>query len=69
MKIRKTIQAIICNFIRFGSHILSPLPIRWDNFATVVEKGKLATSFGNSLLYSAGAVILCVFFAAAAAYV
>ena len=95
MKIRKTIQAIICNLIAwiFSAICLIPLllivfnslkdkkaaasmdlslpalPIRWENFATVVEKGKLATSFGNSLLYSAGAVILCVFFAAAAAYV
>ncbi len=95
MKIRKTIQAVICNLIAwiFSAICLIPLllivfnslkdkkaaasmdlslpalPIRWDNFATVVEKGKLATSFGNSLLYSAGAVILCVFFAAAAAYV
>jgi raffinose/stachyose/melibiose transport system permease protein len=95
MKIRKTIQAVICNLIAWIFSVicliplllivfnslkdkkaaasmdlsLPALPIRWDNFATVVEKGKLATSFGNSLLYSAGAVILCVFFAAAAAYV
>ena len=95
MKIRKTIQAVICNLIAwiFSAICLIPLllivfnslkdkkaaasmdlslpalPIQWENFATVVEKGKLATSFGNSLLYSAGAVILCVFFAAAAAYV
>ena len=48
---------------------LPALPIKWDNFITVIEKGKLATSFCNSLLYSAGAVILCVFFAALAAYV
>ncbi len=48
---------------------LPTLPIQWENFLTVVEKGKLATSFANSLLYSAGAVILCVFFSALAAYV
>ncbi|MCR5302352.1 MAG: carbohydrate ABC transporter permease [Lachnospiraceae bacterium] len=48
---------------------LPTLPIQWENFIKVVEKGKLATSFFNSLLYSAGSVILCVFFAALAAYV
>lgn len=48
---------------------LPQLPIKWENFATVIEKGKLVTSFGNSLLYSTGAVVLCVFFAALAAYV
>ena len=46
---------------------LPELPIRWSNFITVIEKGKLAASFGNSLLYSAGSVILCVLFAALAA--
>ena len=45
------------------------LPIQWENFLVVIEKGKLATSFVNSLVYSAGAVILCVLFAAMAAYV
>lgn len=44
-------------------------PIQWNNFITVIEKGKLASSFCNSLIYSAGAVILCVLFAALAAYV
>jgi len=44
-------------------------PIPWDNFIKVIEKGKLWTSFGNSLLYSAGAVALCVLFAALAAFV
>ena len=48
---------------------LPSLPIQWDNFITVIEKGKLMTSFINSLVYSTGAVILCVFFAALAAYV
>ena len=48
---------------------LPSLPIQWENFLTVIEKGKLMTSFINSLIYSAGAVILCVFFAALAAYV
>ena len=48
---------------------LPSLPIQWENFITVIEKGKLLTSFINSLVYSAGAVVLCVFFAALAAYV
>lgn len=44
-------------------------PIPWDNYLVVIEKGKLAMSFLNSLIYSAGSVILCVFFASLAAYV
>ncbi|MCR5733932.1 MAG: carbohydrate ABC transporter permease [Lachnospiraceae bacterium] len=48
---------------------LPSLPMQWANFVTVIEKGKLVTSFCNSLLYSAGSVILCVLFAALAAYV
>lgn len=48
---------------------LPRIPIQWENFVTVVEKGKLLTSFRNSLIYSAGAVVLCVFLAALAAYV
>ena len=48
---------------------LPDLPIQWSNFIKVIEKGKLAASFFNSLIYSAGSVILCVLFAALAAYV
>lgn len=48
---------------------LPTLPIAWDNFAVVIEKGKLMTSFLNSLTYSVGTVLLCVFLAATAAYV
>ncbi|MCR5474051.1 MAG: carbohydrate ABC transporter permease [Lachnospiraceae bacterium] len=48
---------------------LPALPIPWENFITVIEKGKLMTSFCNSLIYSAGAVILCVLLAALAAFV
>ena len=48
---------------------LPRIPIQWANFVTVVEKGKILTSFRNSLIYSAGAVVLCVFLAALAAYV
>lgn len=45
------------------------LPLQWSNFSVVIEKGKLLTSFLNSLTYSVGSVILCTFFAALAAYV
>ena len=48
---------------------LPTMPIAWENFLVVIEKGKLATSFLNSLTYSAGSVALCVFLAATAAYV
>ncbi len=48
---------------------LPAFPIPWDNFMTVIEKGKLFTSFCNSLLYSAGSVVLCVLFASLAAFV
>ena len=44
-------------------------PFQWSNYVKVIEKGKLAASFFNSLIYSAGSVILCVLFAALAAYV
>ncbi len=44
-------------------------PIPWDNFGTVIEKGKLATSFLNSLTYSFGSVIICCVLAVMAAYV
>lgn len=48
---------------------LPALPIPWENFATVIEKGKLVTSFLNSLTYSFGSVILCSVLAVMAAYV
>ncbi|MBQ3786027.1 MAG: carbohydrate ABC transporter permease [Lachnospiraceae bacterium] len=44
-------------------------PIQWSNFSTVIEKGKLLTSFANSFLYSACAMVLTVFLASLAAYV
>jgi raffinose/stachyose/melibiose transport system permease protein len=42
---------------------------QWDNYATVIEEGKLAGAFFNSLLYSIGATAICVTLAAMAAYV
>ena len=48
---------------------LPALPIQWDNFSVVIEKGKLVVSFLNSCIYSFGSVALCTLFAAAASYV
>ena len=31
-----------------------PDVFQWSNFATVIEKGKLLTAFGNSVLYAVG---------------
>ncbi|MBQ7564676.1 MAG: carbohydrate ABC transporter permease [Lachnospiraceae bacterium] len=47
------------------------LPKTWvfSNFSTVIEKGKLARSFVNSMLYAGAGTILTVFFGALAAYV
>ena len=48
---------------------LPSMPIQLQNYMVVIEKGKLAQSFINSLVYSAGSVVLCVLFASLAAYV
>jgi len=47
------------------------LPTQWvfTNFATVIEKGKLAASFVNSLVYAGFATLLTVFSATMSAYV
>ena len=47
------------------------LPEVWEfsNFAVVIEKGKLAVSFLNSLLYAGCATVITVILAAMAAYV
>ncbi|AQR97637.1 carbohydrate ABC transporter permease [Clostridium saccharoperbutylacetonicum] len=47
------------------------LPKEWvfQNFKTVIEQGKLISSFLNSLLYATGSVIIIVFVVAAAAFV
>lgn len=47
---------------------LPTFPIPVENFSTVIERGKLATSFINSCVYSIGSVILCAILAAAASY-
>jgi raffinose/stachyose/melibiose transport system permease protein len=46
-----------------------PTVLQWQNFATVVEKGKLVTAFGNSVLYAVAATVVGVTLSAMAAYV
>jgi len=47
------------------------LPSEWvfSNFMVVIERGKLLTSFLNSLLYTSVSVIVCVLLSALASYV
>ena len=54
-----------------ASDMTLALPGHWEfaNFQLVIEKGKLATAFLNSLLYSAGSVAICVITAAMASFV
>ena len=46
-----------------------PRDPQWDNFGAVIDQGRLATAFFNSVLYSFGSTILAVLLAALAAYV
>ena len=46
-----------------------PTALQWSNFAVVIEKGKLATAFANSMLYAIGATLIGTMLAALAAYV
>lgn len=46
-----------------------PTALQWKNFATVIERGKLVTAFGNSMLYAVAATAIGVTLAALAAYV
>lgn len=46
-----------------------PTSLNWPNFATVIERGKLVTAFGNSVLYAVAATIIGTTLAALAAYV
>lgn len=47
------------------------LPTTWmfENYAIVLEKGKLVSSFLNGLLYAAGSVVIIVIVVSAAAFV
>ena len=46
-----------------------PTSLHWENFATVIEQGKLVQAFFNSLLYATLSTIIGVLLAASAAYV
>ena len=46
-----------------------PTTFQWQNFATVIEKGKLVTTFGNSVLYAVAGTLICTTLSALAAYV
>jgi raffinose/stachyose/melibiose transport system permease protein len=46
-----------------------PTAIHLENFSTVIENGKLVTSFFNSMLYASCSTALGTFFAAMAAFV
>jgi len=46
-----------------------PTSLHWQNFAVVIEKGKLVQAFGNSLLYASASTIIAILLSAAAAYV
>lgn len=48
---------------------LPGLPIQWENFSVVFERGKLLASFINSSIYTVGSVLICCIFSAMAAYV
>ena len=46
-----------------------PTELHWENFVTVIERGKLVQSFVNSMLYSCGSTAIGVLLAAMAAFV
>ena len=46
-----------------------PASVEWSNYTVVIEKGKLAGTFMNSVLYSVCSVLLCTLLCTMAAYV
>ncbi|MBL8092699.1 MAG: carbohydrate ABC transporter permease [Anaerolineales bacterium] len=46
-----------------------PVDPQWANFLVVIERGKLLTAFGNSVLYAVGATLIGMTVSALAAYV
>ena len=46
-----------------------PSYIQWQNFSTVIQQGKLLTTFFNSVLYSVVSVALCAILSTMAAFV
>ena len=45
-----------------------PTTLHFENFATVIERGKLAQTFVNSMLYASSATVISTILAAMAAY-
>lgn len=54
-----------------SSSMTLSLPTEWvlENYSTVIEQGKLISSFFNGMLYATGSVIIIVLVVASAAYV
>src|SRR5665213_2385149 len=46
-----------------------PTELHFENFTTVINEGRLVTSFLNSMLYAGGGAVLATLFAALAAFV
>ena len=46
-----------------------PSSMEWSNYSLVIEKGKLGTTFLNSMIYSVCSVLLCTLLCTMAAYV
>ncbi|MEZ4672515.1 MAG: carbohydrate ABC transporter permease [Anaerolineae bacterium] len=46
-----------------------PTTLYWENFSTVIERGRLGTSFVNSVLYASASTVMATLFAAMTAYV
>lgn len=46
-----------------------PTTLHWENFSTVIERGRLGISFLNSMLYASGSTLMATLFAAMAAHV
>ncbi len=68
------IYLVIVNSVKSSAEASSmsaalPTTLQWSNYATVIERGRLVTAFGNSLLYSSVSTLLGVSIAAMAAYV
>lgn len=49
-------------------NLFLPDTFHWENFAKVIEEGKLYITFFNSLLYSTGSVLICTLLSSMAAY-
>ena len=54
-----------------SSSMTLSLPTEWvvENYATVIEQGKLISSFFNGMIYATGSVVIIVIVVSAAAYV